>query len=123
MSAESIVRLVADVTVDQADWETFKLMVADLKHIVAEEGDQVLIHECYYDAETYRCLILEAYVNEQAFLNHLELIKPLSDKYTVNRKTETLDLLGTYSAGLVDAVKNLSVGTTVTHFKEVFRSK
>jgi hypothetical protein len=119
MSNQSIVRLNATATVNSRDWEGFKQMVAETKIIVAREGEaRVLTHECYYDPETFECLIVEAYANEQALLAHLELIKPLLDKYKVDWKMTRLELLGPYSQGLVEVMKQGSVDTAFFHFGE-----
>ncbi|KAA6437065.1 hypothetical protein FEM33_20325 [Dyadobacter flavalbus] len=106
MSNQSIVRLHAKASVNPNDWETFKQMVSATKIIVAKEGPEaVLLHECYYDLETFECLIIEGYADEAAFLSHLELIKPLSSKYQVDWKIERLELLGPYSENVVAAMR------------------
>lgn len=106
MSKQSIVRLNAKILVNSEDWETFKQMVYETKNIVAKEWpESVLIHECYYDPASFECLITEAYANEAAFLNHLELIKPLSEKYGVDWKVDRLELLGPYSENVVAAMQ------------------
>ncbi|MDT3402358.1 hypothetical protein [Mucilaginibacter terrae] len=106
MSNQSIVRLNAAATVNPNDWEVFKQMVLETREIVANEGpEKVLTHECYYDPETFQCLIVEAYVNESAFLAHLELIKPLSEKYKVDWKIDRLELLGAYSSHFMKGMK------------------
>jgi hypothetical protein len=118
MSEKSlIVRLNAAATVNPRDWEAFKQMVAETKIIVAREGTaRVLTHECYYDPETFECLIVEAYVNEQAFLTHLELIKPLSEKHQVDWKLTRLEILGKYSPGVVEAMKQESGDTGFRYY-------
>jgi hypothetical protein len=115
----SIVRLNAAAMVNPCDWEAFKLMVAETKIIVAREGEaRVLTHECYFNPETFECLIVEAYANEQALLAHLELIKPLSDKYKVDWKMTRLELLGSYSQGLVEAMRQGNGDTAFFYFAE-----
>ncbi|MBN8877678.1 MAG: hypothetical protein J0I32_09050 [Sphingobacteriales bacterium] len=105
MSVQSIVRLNAAATVNPRDWELFKQMVAETKAIVASEGpDHVLTHECYFNPETYQCLIVEAYASEESFLHHLEQIRPLSEKYQVDWKIDRLELLGPYSPNVVEAM-------------------
>lgn len=105
MSNKLIVRLNAAATVNPGDWEVFKQMVKETKEIVASEGpEQVLTHECYYDPEAFRCLIVEAYATEAAFLNHLEMIKPLSEKYKVDWKIDRLELLGPFQNDVVEAM-------------------
>lgn len=102
MTTQTIVRLNAAATVNPRDWEIFKQMAAATKAIVATEGtDQVLTHGCYYDPETFRCLIVEAYISETAFLHHLILIRQLSDQYQVDWKIDRLELLGPYSSNVV----------------------
>lgn len=106
MLANSIVRLNASAVVNSNDWEEFKMMVSETKSIVErEEAAQVLTHECYYDPETFNCLIVEAYADENAFLKHLELIKPLSEKYSVDWKLTRLELLGAFSENVVEAMR------------------
>ncbi|MFA6083791.1 hypothetical protein [Mucilaginibacter sp.] len=114
-----IVRLNAAATVNPRDWEAFKQMVTETKVIVAGEGPgKVLTHECYYDPEIFQCLIVEAYANEQAFLAHLELIRPLSEKYQVDWKLTRLELLGPYSAAVVAVMKQGGKDTAFIHYGE-----
>jgi hypothetical protein len=106
MADQSIVRLHAFATVDSEDWEAFTQMVAETKIIVQSEGaENVLTHECYYEPDGFNCLIVEAYANEKAFLNHLELITPLSEKYKVNWKINRIELCGPFSEQTVNALK------------------
>ena len=106
MSKQSIVRLNAKVSVDATEWETFRQMVSETKTIVKSEGpDSVLTHECYFDPTNFECLITEAYASEASFLNHLELIKPLSEKYKVSWKINRLELLGPYSQNVTAAMR------------------
>lgn len=94
----SIVRLHAHVTVNEKDWAVFKQMVAEVNVIVANEGtENVLTHVTYHQSGSFNCLIDEVYANESAFLNHLENIKPLSEKYKVDWKINRLELSGAYS--------------------------
>ncbi|TLV03811.1 hypothetical protein [Dyadobacter luticola] len=106
MSKQSIVRLNAKVSVNPKDWDTFRQMVSETKSIVESEGpDSVLLHECYFEPATFQCLIIEAYTNEAAFLNHLELIKPLSASYKADWKIDRLELLGPFSENVVAAMR------------------
>ncbi|SEI53118.1 hypothetical protein SAMN05216327_102266 [Dyadobacter sp. SG02] len=98
MAQQTIVRIVAQATVEPSDWDAFRAMVRETKEIVAREGhERVLTHACYCDPATFQCLIVEAYANEAALLAHLQLIQPLSEKYRVNWQINRLDLLGPYS--------------------------
>jgi hypothetical protein len=106
MSKQSIVRLNARVSVNANDWETFKQMVSETKTIVEKQGpESVLVHECYFDPASFECLITEAYASEASFLNHLELIKPLSEKYKVSWQINRLELLGPYSHSVTAAMR------------------
>jgi hypothetical protein len=110
MEISPIVRLHAFVTVEGSDWEVFKQMVAATKLIVKGEGpEHVLTHECYYQPDSYDCLIIEAYKDEHAFLNHLELIKPLSERYTVRWKVNRLELCGPFSESTVNIWRNAGI--------------
>lgn len=108
MSAKQIVRLHANVTVNSKDWEVFKQMVEEVKSIVKSEGGDVLTHQTYYQPESFNCLIIEAYLNEAAFLNHLENIKPLSQKYKVDWKVNRMELSGAYSEDSVALMRDAS---------------
>src|SRR5687768_1761218 len=115
MSNQSIVRIIASASINARDWEVFKQMVAETKVIVEKEGpDQVLLHECYFNPGSFNCLIMEAYANEKAFLNHIELITPLSEKYKVDWSINRLELLGPFSPNVIEAMKKRS--TEFFHF-------
>jgi hypothetical protein len=120
MSYQSVVRIIANATVNARDWEVFKEMVAETKVIVEKEGpDQVLLHECYFNPGSFNCLIIEAYSNEKAFLNHIELITPLSEKYKVDWNINRLELLGPYSLNVIEAMKQRSM--EFSHFGQILQ--
>ncbi|MVM33857.1 hypothetical protein GO755_27725 [Spirosoma sp. HMF4905] len=111
MSNQSIVRLHAQVTISPTDWERFTQMVNEVKKIVQQEGSEnVLTHVTYHQADSYECLIIEAYKDEAAFLSHLEAIKPLSEKYTVDWTVNRMELSGSYSESTVAFMKGVSQG-------------
>ena len=117
MSHQSIVRLNAYATVNARDWELVKKMVSETKAIVEVEGPKlVLTHECYYDPKTFQCLLVEAFANEEALLNHLQLIKPLSEKYKVDWTVHRLELLGPYSDALIGALGQGRSIDTIFHY-------
>jgi quinol monooxygenase YgiN len=113
MTADKIVRLVARMEVNPSDWESFKLLLAATKQIVREAGDQVLVHDCYFDQATHRCLVIESYVDEEAFLSHLQKIQVLSEKFVVERKIMELELLGGFSLPIVEMLREGAGGTRV----------
>jgi hypothetical protein len=103
---KSIVRLQASVTINSEDWNSFLQMVTEVQSIVKLEGkENTLTHQTYQQSESFNCLIVEAYKNEQAFLQHLENIKYLSDKYKVDWKVNRLELSGPYSLATVNAMR------------------
>jgi hypothetical protein len=114
----NIVRLQASATVNPRDWDTFSAMLAATKKIVAQQGNKVLVHECYNQSGSTSCLIVEAYIDEQAFLDHLELIRPLSAAYKVDWSISQLQLMGAFSQATVDSITSASVGTEVIFYRE-----
>lgn len=108
MDNKSIVRLQANVTINSKDWQTFKQKLAAVKIIVKSEGANVLTHETYYQSGSYNCLIIEAYKDEKEFLNHLENIKPLSEKYKVDWKVNRMELSGAYAEETINAMREAS---------------
>ncbi|MCF0065537.1 hypothetical protein MUK70_10670 [Dyadobacter chenwenxiniae] len=117
MSSESIVRLHARATVKASDWQTFKQMVAETREVVKKEGpESVLTHECYFDPATFECLIIEAYASEAALLTHLEMIKPVSEKYKVDWKINRLELFGGYSKDLIDVMRQAVDDHSFNHY-------
>ncbi len=112
MSSRSIVRLHANVTVNGQDWEAFTQLVDEVKSIVQQEGpENVLTHATYQQAGSFTCLIIEAYKDEQAFLTHLEAIKPLSEKYTVDWQIHRLELSGAFSQTTASLMKTGNKGS------------
>lgn len=114
----SIIRLHAFVTVNSKDWEVFKEMVAEVKAIVKSEEAKVLTHETYRQQGTFDCLIVEAYENEAALLEHLELISPLSEKYKIDWKVNRLELCGNYSEEVVAVWKEATKQNEFLYFNE-----
>lgn len=106
MSDQSIVRLHVQVTVNPEDWTRFKSMLAEVAKIVEEEGpENVLIHQTYQQEGHLNCLIIEAYKNEQVFLNHLEKIKLVQEQFKVNWKVNRIELSGAYSQETVGLLR------------------
>jgi hypothetical protein len=106
MSDKSIVRLHAYATVMGEDWDVFIQMVAAVGKIVQKEGPEtVLTHKTYQKSGSYDCQIVEIYKDEQAFLNHLENIKPVSEKFKLNWKISRIELSGAYSPETVNLLK------------------
>lgn len=119
MSINLRVLIHASVTVNPNDWPTFQDMVTDVKVIVAKEGkDKVIMHETYYQSESNNCLIIEEYKDEAAFLNHLELIRPLSDKYKIDWKITQLYLSGGFSTITVNAMKDANRQALVSFYNK-----
>ena len=110
MDYKSIVRLQASVTVNSKDWEAFKQKLTAVKIIVQSEGVNVLTHETYCQSGGFNCMIIEGYVNEKAFLNHLENIKPLDEKYKVDWKVNRLELSGAFSEQTVNEFRKANKG-------------
>jgi quinol monooxygenase YgiN len=109
--SKSIIRLHASVTVNGDDWEAFTQLVDEVKNIVQQEGSEnVLTHATYQQADSFNCLIIEAYKDEQAFLTHLEKIKSLSEKYTVDWQINRLELSGAYSQTTATLMKEGNKG-------------
>jgi quinol monooxygenase YgiN len=117
MLSESIVMLHAKATVNARDWQAFKEMVAETREVVKKEGPQsVLTHECYYNPITFECLIIEAYASEAALLTHLEMIKPVSEKFNVDWKITRLELFGKYSKDLIGVMQQAVDNHSFNHY-------
>ncbi|KRB58082.1 antibiotic biosynthesis monooxygenase [Flavobacterium sp. Root186] len=106
MSFLSTIRLHASVSIKPENWDKFQQMVSKVKNIVAsEEPGNVLTHETYYHENSFDCLIVEAYANENAFLEHLKKIQPLMNQYTINWNVNRMELCGLLSAETVSILK------------------
>ncbi len=106
MSSLSIIRLHASVSIKPDNWDKFQQMVSEVKYIVAsEEVGNVLTHETYYQENSFDCLIVEAYANENAFLEHLQKIQPLMNKYNINWNVNRMELFGLLSSETVSILK------------------
>lgn len=113
MENENLIRITATIKIDPAERRNFENMVNDLKKIVAAEGSsKVPVYDCYFkDQGSGEGLIIEAYADEAAFLNHLNLIQPVSAQYNI-----LMDVLDFSIAGrLSDA--------TVQMFAAVYKEK
>ena len=94
-----------------------------LKIVVAEEGsEKVITHEIYYQENTFACLMIEAYRNEQALLEHLQLASPVRENFKVNWKVNRLDLIGDCSPETVNLWKQVSENGAFSFYNTVIES-
>ena len=96
MENKNFIKVIAIIKIDPAQRQNFENMMGDLKKVVAGEGkDKVLTYDCYFkDQDSGEGLIIETYSDETAFLNHLELIKPVSAQYNISMDVLNLSIAG-----------------------------
>ncbi|TCC93628.1 hypothetical protein EZ428_02335 [Pedobacter frigiditerrae] len=113
MENENLIKITAVIKIDPAERRHFENMTNELKKIVAGEGSsKVLAYDCYFkDPSSDEGLIIEAYSDEAAFLNHLNLIQPVSAQYNIS-----IDVLDFSIAGQLS-------NATVQMFAAVYKEK
>lgn len=122
MSYQSILRLHVNATVNPSDWESFKQMISENQLIVAkEESGLVLTYECYYNPQTFECLLIETFASEEALLGHVLLIGPASQKYKIDWTIHRLELSGPFSEKMIKALTDGRSIETVSHFEASLR--
>lgn len=99
MGNENLIRITATIKIDPAERRHFENMVNDLKKVVAAEGSsKVPVYDCYFkDQGSGEGLIIEAYADEAAFLNHLNLIQPVSARYNIFMDVLSFNIAGRLS--------------------------
>lgn len=118
MPDSTIVRLHAHAEVNPKDWNVFQQMLLEVGSIVQMEGkENVIMQQTYHKTKSYDCLIIEAYKNEEAFLSHLEQIKPLSGKFKFDWKIKRLELSGAFSQATVNALRETNVESEFSFYE------
>ena len=103
MKNADLIRITATIKIDLDQRQHFENMTNDLKKVVTAEGSsKVLVYDCYFkDQSSGEGLIIEAYSDEAAFLNHLNLIQPVSARYNIPMDILSFNIAGRLSDATV----------------------